>query len=211
MKGAGKDTAAGFLRDKAFRRIAFADELYRQVADTFGVTVEFLNNRDTKELPLQELALRNCRDTRFVGVCRTLDADISRDEFLFSPRSPRQVLQRWGTEYRRALDKDSYWLDIVRAEIDRSPGQNFVITDVRFPNEAKFVTQLEGYLFRIRRPLLEASAAADRETKGTAAHDSELALQYWPTNATFINDEGRPDRLETEVHAFVEGLTSVLA
>src|SRR6476661_846445 len=86
-KGAGKDTAAKlFIQKYGYRRIAFADALYLEVANAFGVTVEFLNNRDTKETPLPELALSHCQDADFVQVLgemaneqqQTLDLDAPR-------------------------------------------------------------------------------------------------------------------------------------
>jgi hypothetical protein len=199
LKGAGKDTAAAFLKEHNFVRVAFADELYLQVATTYSVELGQLQHRDTKETPLKELALVHCRDTRFVAVCRQLDPEGTNEEFLEKWRSPRQVLQWWGTDYRRRVDKDSYWLDIVRGIIEAYPRTNFVITDVRFPNEAEFVTALGGTLVRIRRPSLEEEAAREREQHGTFAHPSETALLNWVTDYEFINEDGNPSALRDSV------------
>jgi hypothetical protein len=199
LKGAGKDTAAGFLKRLGYQRVAFADKLYLEVANTFSVSLELLQRRETKETPLEVLALKNCRDLRFVAVCRKLDPNGTNDEFLSKWRSPRQILQWWGTEYRRKIDKDSYWLDQVRAIIEANPNTNFVITDVRFANEAKFVEEIGGTLVRIRRPSLEEAAALEREANGTFAHASETDLLNWETDHEFINEDGRPERLENEV------------
>ena len=205
LKGSGKDTAAAFLTARGFVRVAFADKLYQEVADSFGVTVEFLQNRDTKETPLKELALKNCRDVRFVAVCRRLDPEGTNGEFLEKWRSPRQVLQWWGTDYRRKVDKDSYWLDVIQEIINSNPDTSFVITDVRFPNEAEFVKAIGGALARIRRPSLEARAALERESGSTFAHSSETALLNWVTDYEFINEDGNPAGMKQSVlDAFCE-------
>jgi hypothetical protein len=199
LKGSGKDTAASFLKARGFVRVAFADALYQEVADTYGVQLDLLQNRDTKETPLEALALKHCRDSRFIAVCRRLDPYGTNEEFLEKWRSPRQILQWWGTDYRRKIDKDSYWLDLIRGIINAYPETDFVITDVRFPNEADFVTALGGKLARIRRPSLDALAALERESSGTFAHPSETALLDWVTDYEFINEDGNPERLKDEI------------
>lgn len=202
LRGAGKDTAAEFLKQRGYIRIAFADALYKEVAETFNVTVAYLGDRELKETPRPELALKNCQDSRFVAVCAALEAREAGDaDFLNEPRSPRQIMQWWGTDYRRKLDDDSYWLNQVRDIIFANPHQKFVITDVRFENEAKFVEMLQGLLVRIRRPSLEAQAEADRKANGTLAHPSETELLTRSAHHEFINEEGKPGELQTAILA----------
>ena len=118
LKGAGKDTCAAFLvQERGYIRAAFADALYSEVSKAYGVSVEFLQNRDTKETPQAELALSRCGDERFkqVGLQVAADEQDARgvlnaggvpagDESdaglghwikaeLAAPRSPRWVLQ----------------------------------------------------------------------------------------------------------------------
>ena len=169
VKGAGKDSFARYLVDlNGFVRIGFADALYREAAQAFGVSVEFLGRRDTKETALAQLALANCTDAQFVRCVREETAHEGDEEraFLQRPRSPRFVLQLWGTEYRRLRGLDSYWLDQVSAAIGAAPHSSFVITDVRFKNEANFVENHGGALVRIRRPALETREALERAKKG---------------------------------------------
>lgn len=199
IKGAGKDTAASFLAARGYVRVAFADSLYREVADAFGVSVEFLGNREIKETPVPELALIHCADLRFVQVVLAMEPNIEVGVAMAALRSPRQIMQWWGTEYRRKLDDDSYWLNRVRKVIEASPSQNFVITDVRFPNEASFVRAFDGTLVRISRPTLELLAEQDRLASGSAAHPSETEMLNYPTDFTFLNEEGKPDGLRDAV------------
>ena len=107
LRGSGKDTAAKFLMACGWRRIAFADALYLEVANAFNVTVEFLQRRDTKESPLPELALANCQDPLFVECflaydknCHTqfVQDSVPKAEQIRQPRSPREILQVWGTD-----------------------------------------------------------------------------------------------------------------
>lgn len=217
VKGAGKDTAANFLVEKhGFRRIAFGDRVYAELAEAFGVTVEFLGNRETKETPLAELALQNCAESSFVtcvlGLLRaqheTLERTgaFDRDAALRAPRSPRVLLQWWGTEYRRTHVRDTYWVDIVEQALRDNPGQSFVVTDVRMTNEVALVRRMGGVLMRVRRPGLEEKEAAARASAAmtTAAHCSETALLNSPVDAEVFNLEGSPERLHSDICSAAE-------
>jgi hypothetical protein len=198
VKGAGKDTAAAILIEKfGFQRVAFADALYREAAEAFGVTVEFLGNRDTKESPLDELKLLNCTSSGFVETALDIAKEQGLEVDVTTPLSPRWVLQLWGTEFRRIREgHDSYWLDRVDDVIRANPTINFVVTDVRFTNEAEYITKKKkGRLVRVRRPVLEAREAKERAAKGTAAHRSEVELLTYPTDLEAINEEGKPESL----------------
>ena len=135
--GAGKDTVADIL---PARKLAFADALYREVADAWSVEQHVLRCRETKELESPILSVAHCKDLGFRTNCWR--------DFHNRPRSPRQILQWWG-DYRRAQDPDYF---VKRMSITRDT----VITDVRFPNEAALVRQLGGQLWQIRRPGYEA-------------------------------------------------------
>lgn len=194
LKGRGKDTLAGYLTAHGFTRVAFADALYAEVSDAFGVSVEMLGERSTKETPLEALALRHCRDTAFrdLLIGGLENVAFSMDE----PLSPRTVLQLWGTEYRRvACKQDTYWLDIVAGVIQADEGSAFVITDVRFPNEFAFVKAIGGTMVRVRRPHLDAIEAVEQPQGGCAAHSSETALLDAIEDAEVLNEEGQLEQL----------------
>lgn len=138
LHGAGKDTVADALPAQKF---AFADALYREVAEVFGVQVSDLKFRDSKEIPFGRLALKYCQDDGFRdfrGVPSNANA----------PRSPRQILQWWG-DYRRAIDPD-YFINKCRSDVVEH--SEVVITDCRFPNEAAMVRQLGGQIWQVVRP-----------------------------------------------------------
>lgn len=143
--GAGKDTVADML---PARKLAFADALYREVCEAWGVEQHVLRCRETKETPTDDLWIAGCNDRGF--------ADLKILEDWVAPRSPRQILQWWG-DYRRAQDPDYFVRKLYDdLRIEGYSSDKHVITDVRFPNEAALVRQLGGQLWQIRRPGYEA-------------------------------------------------------
>lgn len=63
----------------------------------------------------------------------------------------RQLLQLWGTEYRRSQDP-LHWVEYGRREIERAweTTELVVITDVRFQNEADLVRDLGGIVVQVQ-------------------------------------------------------------
>jgi dephospho-CoA kinase len=136
IKQSGKDTLCEHLQKllapNKIVRLAFADEVYREVAMACGVTIEF----------------------------------IKENKPLF-----RTMLQWWGTDFRRKLFGDEYWIKKWMIAANReSMSRNtycLVVTDVRFLNEAKLIKDLGGKLIRIYR-----SDAVSNDQ-----HQSEIELQ----------------------------------
>jgi hypothetical protein len=191
VPGVGKDTLAAYLiQSYGFTRVAYAEALYLEVANAFGVSVEFLEHRETKETPLEALCLANCCDLGFVAQMLALYpgepiADLA------APRSPRWVLQNWGTEYRRRLFSETYWLDRVDAKIAAAGGRDIVITDVRFPNEIEHVLSLGGSLVRVRRVELEEQMKDSPAVK----HDSQTKIKSYSADLEVFNTEGHPEEM----------------
>lgn len=163
--GVGKDTLADILvADHGFVKRGFADPLYEEVAAAFGVTVAWLRDRTRKEFMQPELAGTLCRDMGFTKLFRKL-ADRSA---WYGGNSPRQILQLWGTEYRRAQN-DAYWLRQMGAFMWAHEGKHIpgiVIPDVRFANEAEWVTvHAGGKIIEILR-----------DVPVVAAHSSEQGI-----------------------------------
>lgn len=161
--GCGKDTVADYLvRRYGFRKFAFSDRLYSEVAEAYGLEDQsLLRDRATKEVPTERLALKNCDYSPFY--CLAVDLldpalNLDREAVFHAPLSPRQVLQWWGTEYRRAQDPD-YWLKQTTAWLNKQRNtiypehapQFFVNTTVRFPNEQDWVHSFGGNVWHIHR------------------------------------------------------------
>ena len=169
LAGAGKDTVADTLVTHAgFTKLAFADALRGEVAHAFGLGDRYgiLSDRATKEVPTARLAFANCENERFVMCLGEPLAEDNPDwhlpDFMFAPRSPRQILQWWGTEFRRAQDPD-YWARQTRLRIEqlmvageRDGYTRIVVTDCRFDNEAATVRALGGTVWQVVRPDLHS-------------------------------------------------------
>lgn len=176
--GCGKDTVADLLVAHAgFEKIAFADPLRAEVAVAFDIDMAHLQRRETKEHPLSALALRRCRNDGFVGRIGMLHALAGQTLDLDAPRSPRQIMQWWATEYRRK-QHPNYWVHRAQIKLSDLVGrrgmQRIVISDVRFENEAALV-QHNGALWRIERPSVGVAPGAHvSETTGAEFLPSQV-------------------------------------
>lgn len=196
-RGAGKDTVGQLLATHCgFARVAFGDRLREEVAHGFRIDERMLLARETKEQPLAALALERCMVPAFVLAMRAHHARRGVVLDTQCPRSPRQILRLWGTEWRRAQNVD-YWLTAVAMRISEmyrsAVASRFVITDVRMANEVELVRQYGGLLWQIKRPGCEA-APHEHESESSGGefapdtvidnrhdvrHLQQLVLQAW--------------------------------
>ena len=130
---AGKDTLGAYLQRNLaqlggvhFTRMAFADELKRQVADHLGLTTEQLYG-----------ALKEVEDKRFPKP--------SESRFW----TPREILQAYG-QFLRTVDYD-YWVKVLFWKIENEKIDNVIITDARHINEVKAVLERGGKHVRVFR------------------------------------------------------------
>lgn len=181
--GSGKDTIADILQAEAGAgRLAFADALRADIARGFGVDVSLLTQRHTKEVPTDALALARCNNGAFtlhIGMLHFAGQPIH--EVLGEPRSPRQIMQWWGTDFVRA-EEPLHWVQRARAAIRRAqlarPAQPIVITDVRFADEAALVRELGGVLWQVHRIGCEVAQGA---------HQSEVTGEQFAPDHVIYN------------------------
>ena len=154
--GSGKDTVADLLVAHAgFTKLAFADTLKAEVADAFAVDLEYLTRRETKEHPMSCLAMSRCLADSFVGRMMAVHSRGPVPLDLDAPHSPRQIMQWWGTDYRRAAQPE-YWVNKTRNRISyllrERLASRIVVTDCRFPDEVEMVRRsFGGQLWQIHR------------------------------------------------------------
>jgi len=122
---------------------------------------------------------------RGIGACRSLSAKLYKfadalyrecRELHGMTEKDAPLLQKVGMA-RRAED-ENYWVEQVKKQIDADKPDIAVITDVRFPNEAKFIHDRCGALVNVTRLHVDGSpfVAGDRP----ADHPSETALDGYP-------------------------------
>jgi len=159
--GVGKDTVADLLVAHArFRKLAFADALRGEIANAFSLSLDDLTKPHLKNVATVGLRMRLAPRDFLAAVVLSLSAAAPdhrtplSNEWLDAPRSPRQIMQWWGTEYRRA-QAPRYWTQqlIKRLADYRREGETrFVVTDVRFDNEADSLRMAGGAIWQVIRP-----------------------------------------------------------
>lgn len=177
----GKDTAAQFLVDRGFKRYAFADILRTSLYALnpyveAGASVEYDLDGNMcwgmGATPPVKGAMVHTRRVREI-----VDA-IGWDRAKVEYTEIRELLQRLGTEVGRELFGENFWVERVMDQI--KPGENVVITDVRFTNEEKAVHEAGGRVFRITRP---GVGAANK-------HASELQIDALTIDGVIPNPNG---------------------
>lgn len=109
--GAGKDTAGDYLiKSHGFKKIALADPIKRIVKDVFVLDDYTVYDRIAREQPLEK----------------------------WPNWTVRKLLQFIGTEMFRDNIDDAIWVKSLWYRIQEDKTNNYVVTDVRFPNELQF-------------------------------------------------------------------------
>lgn len=148
----GKDTAASFLTERGWTRLAFADALRDSV---YRLNPLVLTGAGIKNVRVQDIV-------------DDIGWDVAKVEY----PEIRQLLQRMGTEVGRDLYGENFWVDRVLAQIKAlSQYSHYVVTDVRFPNEVDAVRSVGGKVFRIYR---EGVGAVNTHISDTGVDDLEV-------------------------------------
>ncbi len=130
----GKGTVADILvNEHNFTKLSFADKLKDGVATIFGWDRAMLEGDTTES--------RNWRETGDTFWTNETGREIT----------PRLVLQEFGTDCMRNGFYDGVWVSLVKQEIINNPQNNYIIPDVRFPNEIQIIKSLDGEIWNVRR------------------------------------------------------------
>ncbi len=132
--GAGKGTVADlFVYRHGFFKESFANSVKDACANIFGWDRAMLEG-DT----LESRAWRE-------------QPDVWWSEKLGREFSPRLALQLMGTEAGRDVFHPDLWVHTVLRRCEQAPYNNYVIADVRFPNEINAIVKSGGKVIRVRR------------------------------------------------------------
>lgn len=93
----------------------------------------------------------------------------------------RRFLQEFGVAMRHHV-RSTVWTDVVHDRLVRAryANERVVVTDVRFPNEARLIDKFGGIVIRIQRPGLPDDAASQ--------HISERAMDDYLPALVLCND-----------------------
>lgn len=180
--GSGKDTVRNLLTGYlGYTGFAFADPIRTMLhclLEHGGIDDKYIESREFKEQVIPELGL-----------------------------SYRQLVQTLGTEWGRSLHSD-FWLRLAGAhmadlqadfehmcELHEEHGSEyeraaprFVISDVRFINEAEWIRARGGVIWRVERP----------DAVPVRAHASEAEIYHFKPDAV-IDNSGDLEHLRHEV------------
>ena len=155
--GCGKDTAVEFLMNQHYYAgWAFAAPIRQGVIAAFGLSDEDFMDRNRKEAIIEDIG-----------------------------KSPRQLMQLFGTEFARKMLGDDIWVNVASHVLNQffqapemADMNGVAISDVRFDNEAEYIKSKGGIVVEIVRP--SATAVSD--------HVSEHGIDSSLVDAVVIND-----------------------
>lgn len=165
----------------------FADKLKDMTCVLLGCTREQLEDRDFKE---KELGEEWSRFTNAYDIEKSTDSYGTTKTTL----TPRRILQLLGTEAGRKIIHPDIWVNALMNDYKLNQWRgvqndlsypNWVITDVRFPNEVQAIKDREGIIIRVNRPNL---------TEDT--HISEISLNSAKFDYTIDNNGNIEDLIE---------------
>jgi hypothetical protein len=202
----GKDTIGSFLVNECgYVRAGFAHALRAEVIASYEASPDvvdeaFLTHVDCKEKPDLRLALIHCADNAFIYAALDAFADEDGDMTLGSrlscARSPRRIMQAWGTEYRR-MQRPDYWIARVQSIVGVSDSP-VVICDGRTPNEIAWARECGFERIHVQRPAMRHAIAA---------HVTENIEPPDESTHVLVNEEGELESLGAAVIGLVERLS----
>lgn len=163
--GAGKDTVAALLSMLGYQNASFG-------AGVRGEILWYLSRTKPEWLP----GMSSSMWAEVLRMPDYADTMLLRECVYGKPTSKfmRELLQWWGTDYRRKQDPD-YWVK----QLTLGPGK-WTISDVRFENEVTRIRELGGQVWRVDNPRLQ-----DEPERG---HESELVIAEIMPDVVLVND-----------------------
>lgn len=136
--GSGKGTLADILSDTYdFCKLSFADSVKDATSTIFGWPRNLLEGDTVKS--------REFRETKDDFWSARFGYDVT----------PRLMLQKMGTEAGRDIFHNDLWIHTVERKIaykrEWEFEEDFVIPDVRFPNEIDFIKKSGGFIIKVVR------------------------------------------------------------
>jgi hypothetical protein len=214
--GSGKDTVAAIIQElyPQYEVKKFAGKLKDIASILTGIPVEKFEDQEFKKEYLGEewnyytiSLLLNGELIQQSGRFATREEaekamEVAKEAFKAIPvkyvvgqqqMTVRQLLQELGTNAMRNTLHENVWVNALMADYNKD--SNWIVTDCRFPNEAKIIQEKDGILLRV-----------ERSTCNLGTHPSETALDNFPFEHVIFNN-GSMDDLRNEVKKFLESIS----
>lgn len=171
----GKSELAKICEKNGYQKLYFALPLKQLCAEILDISVKELNKAKNENIPIEltmedDICLILSEET---NIPLDITKDMCNGKYL---HTVRDMLQFIGTDYIRQYNKD-WHVNKIKAMI--SDDTNYVIDDVRFPNEKQMIEDLGGDVWFITRTTLD----------NISNHTSETSItwkQCW--NRIIVND-----------------------
>lgn len=176
--GSGKSTLADGLKKIGFNEYSFADPL-KKIGEIFGFNSTQLYGTQSEKLEIHPVW----------------------------KVSARYFLQKVGTElFREQLPiiasemkiEDSIWIELFKMKYYKDP-RNYVISDVRFKDEAEAIRKLGGILIKTIRTTTQNEAEK--------SHKSEKEIDEIEVNLIVNNDENDKEKALKIVETYLRGIS----
>ena len=125
--------------------------------------------------------------------------DAFEDRFLVK-LTPRLLLQFLGTEAGREIIHPNIWCNALFSNYTKET--NWIITDIRFPNEANAIKERGGILIRLTRTTPVAEEVAK--------HESETALDNYDKFDYIIDNRGTEEELYAQIDKLAQEVLPLL-
>lgn len=190
----GKNALAEFIieefeknHNKKFYEASFAAELKNMCKIQFGLSDDQLWG-DKKEVEIV--------DKRFLKYTMGGDPEYS------IYRTPREIMQELGAFYRK-IDYD-FWINNLRKFLQAEAlkgHEDFIVTDLRYANEAKFIKTRKGFVIKVVREVENKIHGVD--------HESETGLDVYEDFDMIIENNGSLADLKKASYNVVNAILSV--
>lgn len=198
----GKDTAGKIIQQLT------TPKPFRHVEDEFGNPLRDSRGYDyvlREEPPRFQIKKYSAKLKKMAGEFLGVDPERFEDQDFKESKlgkewdymTVRQFLQKFGTDaIRNGLHPDA-WINALMS--DYKDSSDWVIVDVRFPNEAKAIKERDGIIIRLNRYPPGCSPAF------MDLHESEIALDEWQFDEKIWN-LGTIDDLRSQIREILKKL-----
>lgn len=206
--GSGKDTVFEIIQKlcltnngPSWENKKFAGKLKQIASILTGISVDEFENQEFKKVILGPEWGKETKSNPLNTI------EPFKDITFVEMMSVRDLLQKLGTEAMRNGLHQNVWVNALFADYkcvpaDRAPNgwdcDNWIITDMRFPNEYKAIKDKGGITIRVNRPGHGTSM-----TDLASAHPSETALDGFEFDY-IINNDGDLEKLISLVRDILE-------